>query len=145
MNRSSRRASGARPIYETRTFVDGETHGIPTVFFWLGCHWTTCPFEAPHVPCSRRVRFFLGSTAIWTDETTSWERMRQCCSCKSSAAAGAWCVSTRRYSRPPLLPLPQVLSVFRGFHTGGVCQVCFSPDGKVKFSCVMDRVVLIGT
>lgn len=45
----------------------------------------------------------------------------------------------RRYSRPPFLPLAQVLSVFRGFHTEGVCQVCFSPDGKVKVSFVTDK------
>lgn len=36
--------------------------------------------------------------------------------------------------RPPYLPMPQVLSVFRGFHTEGVCQVCFSPDGQVNIS-----------
>lgn len=53
--------------------------------------------------------------------------------------------STRRYPRPPFLPLSQVLSVFRGFHTEGICQVCFSPDGKVKLSCVADRIALVGT
>lgn len=31
-----------------------------------------------------------------------------------------------------LINFPQVLSVFRGFHTEGVCQVCFSPDGQVS-------------
>eukprot|EP00752_Nemacystus_decipiens_P004400 g4020.t2 len=32
----------------------------------------------------------------------------------------------------------EVLSVFRGFHTEGVCQVCFSPDGKLLVSVGKD-------
>lgn len=31
-----------------------------------------------------------------------------------------------------VLFVTQVLSVFRGFHTEGVSQVCFSPDGQVS-------------
>lgn len=57
------------------------------------------------------------------------------------------CFSVRltQLPRPPHLPMPQVLSVFRGFHTEGVCQVCFSPDGQVKSVSTIGNESFAGT